>query len=184
MPWRVIRRRNGVPIETLPGRNFRRIPPGTVRKGRSGRRWSGGACHPTGARGGVTMTPPLYSHLNARFQPHAPITGLLMQVCDRDNYDLDACRLIDQAIGKSLHLTTANRATQRVPCQWKIVDTPDGLPGLITKLVPQPNALRVVVPDCLNKLLMRGRQESCLQTFFPRSAKTRSASIAPSSPAR
>jgi hypothetical protein len=32
--------------------------------------------------------------------------------------------------------------------------------------------------------LMRGRQESCLQTFFPRSAKTRSASIAPSSPAR
>ena len=123
-------------------------------------------------------------HLNVRFQPHAPIPGLLMQVCDCDNYDLDACRLIDQAIGKPLHLTTANRATQRVPCQRKIVDTPDGLPGLITKLVPQPNALRVVVPDCFNKLLMRGRQESSLQTFFPRSAKTRSASIAPSSPAR
>jgi len=143
-----------------------------------------GLCHLTGASVGVTMTPPLYSHLHARFQPHAPIAGLLMQVCDCDNDDFDACRLIDQAIGESLHLTTANRATQRVSCQWKTVDTPDGLPGLITKLVPQPNALRVVVPDCLNKLLMRGRQESCLQTFFPRSAKTRSASIAPSSPAR
>ena len=143
-----------------------------------------GPCHPTGASVGVTMTPPLYSHLHARFQPHAPIAGLLMQVCDRDNYDLDACRLIDQAIGKPLHLTTANRATQRMPCHRKIVDTPDGFPCLITKLIPQPNALRVVVPNSLNKLLMRGKQESCLQAFFPRSAKTRSASIAPSSPAR
>ena len=63
MPWSVIRRRNGAPIETLPGRNAgtdqgtavndrgrgnsRRLPPGKVRKGRSGRRWSGRACHPT-----------------------------------------------------------------------------------------------------------------------------------------
>jgi hypothetical protein len=40
-----------------------------------------GPCHPTGASVGVTMTPLLYSHLTARFQPHAPIAGLLMQVC-------------------------------------------------------------------------------------------------------
>jgi hypothetical protein len=75
-------------------------------------------------------------HLHIRFQPEAPIPGLLVQVCDRDNDDLNACRLIDQTIGKPLHLTTANRATQRVPCHRKIIDTPDGLPGLITELIP------------------------------------------------
>jgi hypothetical protein len=109
----------------------------------------------------------------------APIPRLLMQVCNRDNDDLDACRLIAQAIGRPLHLTTANRATQRVPCHEKIVDA-----GMVFQASYEIHPVRcVVVPDSLNKLLMRGEQESCLQTFFPRSEKTRSASIAPSSPA-
>ena len=59
-----------------------------------------------------------------------------MQVCDREYYDLDVCRLVYETIGKSLHLTTADRAAQWVPCKWKIVDTLDSLPSLITKLIP------------------------------------------------
>jgi len=46
--------------------------------------------------------------LNVRFQPCAPIPGFLMQVCDREYYDLDVCRLVYKAIGKSLHLTAAD----------------------------------------------------------------------------
>ena len=75
-------------------------------------------------------------HLNVRFQPRAPIPGFLMQVCDREYYDLDVCRLVYETIGKSLHLTTADRAAQWVPYKWKIVDTLDSLPSLITKLIP------------------------------------------------
>ena len=107
-----------------------------------------------------------------------------MQVRDREYYDLDVCRLVDEAIGKSLHLTTADRAAQRMPCKRKIVDTPDGLPSLVTKLIPQANALRVVVLNRLNKLAPCRQQESWLQIFFPISAKTSFASIASSSPAR
>lgn len=123
-------------------------------------------------------------HLNVRLQSRAPISGFLMQVCDRDYYDLDVCRLVDEAIGKSLHLTAADRSTQRLPCKRKIVDTPDGLPSLVTKLIPQANALRVVVLDRLNELAPCRQQESWLQIFFPISAKTNSASIASNSPAR
>jgi hypothetical protein len=50
-----------------------------------------------------------------------------------------------------------------VPCQRKIVDTPDGLPGLITKLIPQLNALRVVAMDCFD-----AREAEILSSnFFP-----------------
>jgi len=58
-----------------------------------------------------------------------------MQVRDRDNDDLDVSRLVDEAIWKSMHLTTADRAAQQVPCNWKFVDASDGLPRLVTELV-------------------------------------------------
>ena len=36
-----------------------------------------------------------------------------MQVCDREYYDLDVCRLVYETIGKSLHLTTAQNKGSR-----------------------------------------------------------------------
>ena len=122
--------------------------------------------------------------LNVSVQPRPPVLGCLMQVCDCEYYDFDVRRFVDEAIGKSLHLTTADRAAQRVPRERKIIDTSDGRPSLITKLVPQSNTMRIVVLDCTIKFLTSWKQESRLQIFFPRSAKTSSASIAPSSPAR
>ena len=68
-----------------------------------------------------------------------------MQVCDGNNDNLNVCRLVDEAIWKSLHLATANRAAQRMPCMWKFFDASDGLPCFISKLISQWDALGVVV---------------------------------------
>lgn len=122
--------------------------------------------------------------LTVSVQPRPPVLGCLMQMCDCEYYDFDVRRFVDEAIGKSLHLTTADRAAQRVPSKRKIIDTPDGRPSLITKLVPQLDTLRIVVLDRATKFFASWKQESRLQIFFPRPAKTCSASIAPSSPAR
>lgn len=82
------------------------------------------------------------------------------------------------------HLTAPDGATERMPRLWKLLDSPNWLPRFVTELLTQAYALCIVVTDCFFEFTARGEQESGFQVCLPNSAKTSSASTAPSSPER
>jgi hypothetical protein len=63
---------------------------------------------------------------------------------DRNDHHLGVRRLLDDTIGRSLHLTAADGAAERMPGKRELADSPDGLPSLVAKLVARADALRVV----------------------------------------
>jgi hypothetical protein len=81
-----------------------------------------------------------------------------------------------------MHLASPNRTAQWMPGLRKFLDTLNSLPSFITKLVAQAHALCVVIANCIDKFPASREQEPYPQARFPNSAKTCSASTAPSSP--
>ncbi len=81
-----------------------------------------------------------------------------------------------------MHLASPNCTAQWMPSLWKFLDALNSFPRFVAELVAQAHALCVVIANCLNKFPPSRKQKPYLQTRFPNSAKTCSASTAPSSP--
>jgi hypothetical protein len=72
-----------------------------------------------------------------------------MEVRDSNEHNLNLRRFVNNTVGKTLHLAASNRATQRMPGEWKLLDASNCFPRLVTKFFAQVWKLRVVVTNYL-----------------------------------
>lgn len=79
-----------------------------------------------------------------------------MQMRDSNEHDLNPGRFVDDAVGKSLHLTPAYGAAHGMPSQRELPDTLDGVPRLVAEPITKINSLRVAVTDRLVEFAARG----------------------------
>lgn len=77
-----------------------------------------------------------------------------MQVRDSYHQNFRCGWFVNNAVGKPLHLTAANRAPKGVPCQREIANAADGVPRLIPKFLSEANALGVVITDCFDEFAL------------------------------
>jgi hypothetical protein len=56
-----------------------------------------------------------------------------MEMRDSYEHNLNLRQFINNAVGKTLHLTASNRAAERLPRQWKLLDASNCFPRLVTK---------------------------------------------------
>jgi hypothetical protein len=60
-----------------------------------------------------------------------------MEVRDSNDHNLNLRRFVNNPVGKTLHLTASNSATERMPGQGKLRDASNCFPRLVTKFFAQ-----------------------------------------------